>query len=211
MNHRHHAHRAVRAVAATAVVLAAVACGSGSDAPPSGSTTPTVDPARAPAIASWTTVGGVVVPLGSIDGPTSDPGRPFTGYSHTPQGAALAAIAQSVQLSTAADDRWTTVLAAVTVPGPGRDTYAANRALVTVSGTDPATAPEILGYTITDYTDTAADVSVVQRFPDSSLAASNTTVRYTGSDWKLSLDTGGAVTALGAEPADMVALDGVGR
>lgn len=210
MNRPHHVRHAAAAVAAAAVTLTVLsACSSdpATEAPPVDAA-PALDPSRAPEIASWTTVGGISVPLGAVDGPTSDPGSPFTGYSHTPQGAALAAIGQSVQLTVAPDGQWSTILPAVTAPGPGRDAYAANRALVSVSGTDPAAVPEIVGYTISDYNDTAADVAVVQRFPDASLAASQTAVVFTAGDWKLALPAGGgAVTALEAAPAAMVALD----
>ncbi|MBY6438170.1 hypothetical protein HQ602_17495 [Rhodococcus kroppenstedtii] len=215
MNRPNNVRRAVVAAAATAATLIALpGCGSDTAArDPAVDAAPAADPTRAPEIASWATVGGIAVPLGAVDGPTSDPGRPFTGFTHTPQGAALAAISQSVQLSVATDGQWSTILPAVTAPGPGRDAYAAHRALVSVSGTDPAVVPDIVGYRITDYTDTAADVSVVQRFPDDSLAASRTAVVFTGGDWKLDLPTGGgtAVTALDAEPAEMVALDRPGR
>ncbi|MFW0873017.1 hypothetical protein [Rhodococcoides corynebacterioides] len=214
MNRPNNVRRVGVAAAAAAALIALPGCGSDTSAEdPAVDAAPAADPTRAPEIASWATVGGIAVPLGAVDGPTSDPGRPFTGFTHTPQGAALAAISQSVQLSVATDGQWSTILPAVTAPGPGRDAYAAHRALVSVSGTDPAVVPDIVGYRITDYTDTAADVSVVQRFPDDSLAASRTTVVFTGSDWKLDLPTGGgtAVTALDAEPAEMVALDRPGR
>lgn len=215
IRHTGRLRRTAAAVAAAAVTLTiASACSSdpATEAPPVDAAAPALDPSRAPEISSWTTVGGISVPLGAVDGPTSDPGSPFTGYSHTPQGAALAAIGQSVQLTVAPDGQWSTILPAVTAPGPGRDAYAANRALVSVSGTDPAAVPEIVGYTVTDYTDSAADVAVVQRFPDASLAASQTAVMFTAGDWKLALPAGGgAVTALEAAPAGMVTLDRPGR
>ena len=44
-------------------------------------------------------------------------------------------------------------------PGAGRDAYAANRALVQITGTDSAVAPKIIGYTRPDYRPDAAPVS----------------------------------------------------
>jgi hypothetical protein len=219
------ARTAAAMMSAAAVVMLAAACGSDDPAPTETADGPAaVDVSRPPAIASWATFGGIGVPLGADDGPTSTPGEPLTGFTHTPQGAALAAIGQSVQLSTATDAAWSTVLPVVTVPGAGRDAYAANRALVQITGTDSAVAPKIIGYTLPDYSPDAATVSIVQRFPDTSLAAVAAQVTWSGGDWKLALPdpqreqfpqdyvsaevAGNPVTALDEVPADMVALDG---
>ncbi|MFD4268148.1 hypothetical protein [Rhodococcus sp. NPDC058481] len=192
----------VAAAAVASVVL--VGCG-GSEGSPDAQTASTTTP---PKIGSWTDVNGIHVPLGSTDGPTDR----YTGFSRTPQGAALAAINQSVQLSTATDKQWDEVLPAVSAPGPGRDMYAANRALLSITEpVDKTVAPEILGYTITEYSDDQAKVDVVQRFPDDSLAAAHTTVVWVGEDWKLDLPTaedGAGATELTEKPADLVDLEG---
>jgi hypothetical protein len=155
---------------------------------------------------------GVMVPFGVTDGPKSGAWEPLTGFSHTPQGAALAAIGQSVQLSTSADQSWPKVLSIVAASGEGRDAFAVNRSLISSSGTvDPAVVPSIVGYTFADYTDTAAAVDIVQRFPDESLASTRTNVVWVGSDWKLDLPTAeeaARVTALTGLPKDMVDLEG---
>ena len=197
-------------VAAAAAALLVTGCG---DSPEdtAGTAPPAPSVSDAPAIKGWSRVHGVLVPLGTTDGPTSGAGEPFTGYTHTPQGAALAAIDESVQLSTAPDNSWSRVLSVVAASGPGRDQFAVNRALVSASDSiDPAVAPSIVGYVFTDYTDARATLDIVQRFPDASLAAARTTVVWVGTDWKLDLPTSSStspVTALTEIPSAMVDLE----
>ncbi|MHC3370854.1 hypothetical protein AAI421_28245 (plasmid) [Rhodococcus aetherivorans] len=189
--------------ALVAVALVATSCG-GSHTPESELSI--TDP---PQINRWITVGGIEVPIGTTDGPSNGEWAPFAGFSHTPQGAALAAITQSVQLATASDRAWPQVLAGVAAPGEGRDLYAAHRALVEFSGTDPEMVPTIVGYTIADYSDTAATVDVVQRFSDNSLASSTTQVVRIDDDWQLNLpnDDTATITALDALPSELVDLE----
>ncbi|AXY49332.1 putative lipoprotein (plasmid) [Rhodococcus ruber] len=186
-----------------AVALVAVSC-AGSD---TGETTVSLtDP---PQISRWVTVGGIEVPIGTTDGPSNGEWEPFAGFSHTPQGAALAAITQSVQLATASDRTWPQVLSGVAAPGQGRDLYAAHRALVEFSGTDPEMVPTIVGYTVADYSDTAVTVAVVQRFSDDSLASATTRVVWLDGDWRLHLpsDDTATLTALDALPPELVDLE----
>ena len=166
----------------------------------------------APEIATWSNVNGIQIPIGKTDGPKTSSWEPFTGFSHSPQGAALAAITQSVQLSTASDTSWPKVLPVVAAAGEGRDAFAVNRALITATGSiDPSVAPSILGYRFENYSDDNASVEVVQRFPDDSLASTRTTVVWVETDWKLDLPT--VENAIGAKeltelPSDMVDLEG---
>ncbi|WP_416063828.1 hypothetical protein [Rhodococcus indonesiensis] len=189
--------------AVVAVALVATSCG-GSDT--GESPVSLTDP---PQIARWVTVGGIEVPIGTTDGPRGGEWEPFAGFSHTPQGAALAAITQSVQLATASDRTWPTILSGVAAPGEGRDLYAAHRSLVEMSGTDPEMVPTIVGYTVVDYSDTAATVDVVQRFSDDSLASATTQVVWIDSDWRLHLpsDTAATITALDGVPSELVDLE----
>lgn len=196
-------------VLVAAAALALTGCGSSGDSPQEIAEASITDP---PVIASWSDVNGVRVPLGATDGPATGAWAPFTGFSHTPQGAGLAAITQSVQLSTATDNSWAKALSVLTAPGGGRDEYAANRALISVTGpVDPAVAPTIVGYVVADYSDTAAAIDVVQRFPDNSLASTRSTVVWVGDDWKLDLPTpeqAVPATVLTELPADVIDLEG---
>ncbi|MBP2214717.1 hypothetical protein JOJ87_005129 [Rhodococcus ruber] len=190
--------------AVVAVALVAVSCG-GTDTGESP-----VSLTEPPQISRWVTVGGIEVPIGTTDGPRGGEWEPFAGFSHTPQGAALAAITQSVQLATASDRTWSRILSGVAAPGEGRDLYAAHRALVEFSGTDPEMVPTIVGYTLGDYTDTAATVDVVQRFSDDSLASATTQVVWIDGDWQLNLPSDGetaTITALDGVPSGLVDLE----
>lgn len=198
--------RAWVSVVAAAVVLAG--CGSS----PEENDAAEISLTAAPEISSWSSLNGILIPIGVADGPRSGIWEPLTGFSRTPQGAALAAIGQSVQLSTASDSSWSKVLPVVAAAGEGRDAFAVNRALITATGSiDPAVAPTILGYRFDSYSDTNAAVDVVQRFPDDSLASTRTNVVWVETDWKLDLPTPG--NAVGAKeltelPSDMVDLEG---
>lgn len=189
-----------RLLALAALAAAALAAGCGAPDPHPADTTEAARPlTQEPVIAHWASLQGVLVPLGAQDGPTSTPPAPLTGFSHTPQGAALAAITQSVQLSTAPDAQWAGILSAVAAPGEGRDTYAAHRALLSVTAAvDPQAAPTITGYAITGYSTNAADVDIVQRFPDHSRAVSRSRVVWTGQDWQLDLPLPGEATPVRA-------------
>lgn len=186
-----------------AVALVAVSCGD------SETTETAVSITEPPQITRWVTVGGIEVPIGTTDGPRGGEWEPFAGFSHTPQGAALAAITQSVQLATASDRTWPQILSGVAAPGEGRDLYAAHRGLVEFSGTDPEMVPTIVGYTVADYSDTAATVDVVQRFSDDSLASATTQVVWIDGDWRLNLpsDTAATITALDGVPSELVNLE----
>ena len=200
--------RALACVSVVAAALVLAGCGSS----PEENDVPEVSLTAAPEISSWSSLNGILVPIGVSDGPSSGIWEPITGFSHTPQGAALAAIDQSVQLSTASDSSWAKVLPVVAAAGEGRDAFAVNRALITATGSiDAAVAPTILGYRFDSYSATNAAVDVVQRFPDDSLASTRTNVVWVESDWKLDLPT--PENAVGAKelteiPSDMVNLEG---
>lgn len=193
---------------AAVVAVALVTAGCGGTETIEEQSTPSVT--EVPDIARWSSLHGVLVPIGESDGPSNREWEPFAGFSHTPQGAALAAIAQSVQLATASDNAWTDILAGVAAPGEGRDMYAANRALVSVSGLDQEAIPEIVGYTIASYNDSAATVNVVQRFSDESLASASTPVVWIEEDWRLELpvENAATITALDELPSDLINLEG---
>ncbi|MCW4356154.1 hypothetical protein ONR57_22875 [Hoyosella sp. YIM 151337] len=196
-----------RLIAVAAVCMSVAACSSAPDSDPE----PQVQALGvAPVIAQWRDVQGIEVPLGADDGPSSGPYEPFTGFTHTPQGAALAAITQSVQVSTAVDSQWPKILSTVAAPGAGRDLYAAHRALVSVSErVDADVAPDIIGYQWRSYEPDRAEVNVVQKYPDDSLGANRVVVVWNGQDWQLDLPAPGedrAALALAAIPDDTVRL-----
>ncbi len=190
--------------AMVAVALVATSCG-GSHTPPESELSIT-DP---PQINRWITVGGIEVPIGTTDGPSNGEWEPFAGFSHTPQGAALAAITQSVQLSTASDRTWPRSWPVSPHPAKAATCTPPTAPWWRFREPTPEMVPTIVGYTIDDYSDTAATVSVVQRFSDDSLASSTTQVVWVDDDWRLNLpsETAATITALDEVPSELVNLE----
>ncbi|WP_143695171.1 hypothetical protein [Williamsia sp. 1135] len=165
-----------------AVTMAACGSDSGSDEP-SAATDTTAPPAQV----TWVSWQGARLPVSATDGPAKVTGDLATGYSNTPQGAALAAFQGTIRLSLAPDESWAQVANKLVAPGTGRDTYAVNRALVSVSGPAPqGTAPIVRGYKFTSYSPQRADVSLAVE-QDGTLAAAQQTVVWTGADWRVLL------------------------
>lgn len=201
--------RIFTALAATATILLAAACGSGNDDPALQQGESTPDLAAAPADLHWRTVGGVSIPVSSVDGPTTTNGTARSGYSQSPQGAVLAAINGQTALAVAGDRVWPEVVNTVTAPGPGRDEFAAARAGVTVSGSVPSDkAPTFVGFEVTDYQSEplSAAVSIAQRLggENGSLYSYPVALQWIADDWRIVLPT----TQENVDAAELDSLDG---
>ncbi|MET9490030.1 hypothetical protein [Nocardia sp. NPDC006630] len=180
-------------LAATAVITTAVA-GCGSATHHEAAPTPPPDPGRAPAQVQWKSWQGVQLPYSSVDGPATVSGA-ATGYSHSPQGAAIAAIQDSLRTSLSPDSLWSQVAAKSLVTGPGKDAFVLARAQFSITGpADPRIAPAVVGYHFTTYTPGRAEIALYTRFPDKSLAAYHHVMTWTGGDWRLVLPDPGAKT-----------------
>lgn len=211
MSHTRIHDRTRRASALLTVLLAALlvsACGGGGSDTAEPTQAPP-DPARPPASVRWESWQGIKLPVGAKDGPAKTTTGAATGYSRTPQGAALAAIQHSVRIATAPDSSWATISRAVLADGPGKNEFVLNRALVKVLRVDAATAPRIAGYKVTAWSDTRAEVTVYTTYPDDSVLASQTAVTWVYKDWQLVVPTEAAKTnfAIPHVPADAVALE----
>ncbi|MGU3438156.1 hypothetical protein ACNHUS_34750 [Actinomycetes bacterium M1A6_2h] len=188
------ASRTLRLAATVATVLVLAACGSGNDdAPITFAETAAPDLRSAPAELTWREVAGVSVPVSRVDGPDTGTSVNRSGYTHTPQGAVLAAINGQTALAVADDRSWPDVVNTVTAPGPGRDEFAAARAAVTVSGSVPATAaPTFVGFEVTDYRADAltASVSVAQTIgAGTELFSYPVALQWISDDWRIVLPT----------------------
>lgn len=198
--------RALRTLVAAGMVAAVVAgCSSGDDHEQAPEAAP-IDVAAAPADLTWRSVGGLTVPSSTDDGPVTM--SPPEGYSHTPQGAALAAAHGQAALATASDDHWAETVRTVTAPGPGRDEFATARAMMSVSGSvSEQDAATFVGFNITEYSDEAAIVLLATRTPEhdgeSLLTAYPVQMAWTGGDWKLVLPQ----QADGIDAAEIDSLD----
>lgn len=180
--------RALAAVTAAMLLAASTACSNDEQAE-----APAVDVSSAPADLTWRTVAGLEVPTSRADGPAKT--SPPQGYSHTPQGAALAAANGQVALATAPDAIWPDVVRTVTTPGPGRDQWAQARTLMSVSGSvDSEVAATFSGFKVADYSDEKAIVLVATSTPlaeeaEPLLTAYPVQLAWAGGDWKLVLPT----------------------
>lgn len=202
--------RARDAIAATlaAAVLALTGC-SGSSEESAAPTSTAPDPARPPASVHWESWQGIKLPVSAKDGPLKTATGAATGYSRSPQGAALAAIQHSVRIATAPDSSWATIARLSLADGPGKDEFVMNRALVSVTKVDAATAPRITGYKVTEFSPDRAQVLVFTSYPDNSVLATQTVVTWVYKDWRLvvpeqATKTNTAVTQV---PADAVHLE----
>lgn len=206
-------------VAVVAVVLVVTLTrGGGNPAPSDGSTaapTATVDPsagqasssgaaeyATAPPVSvTFSDVGGLQLPFSPVDGPTRVSGPIAAGYSHTPQGAALAAVQIGSRL----------------VYGPGYAQIIAAQSMATAPEQAQFTAardgraqltPDDLrslihaaaGFQITSYTPDRAVVRVAYPHPSTNdYRAAPVLVQWTDGDWKFgdnSDSTGDTLTTL---------------
>ncbi|WP_280217688.1 hypothetical protein [Nocardia neocaledoniensis] len=162
----------------------------------------------APTGLSWRTYQGIDLPI-AMQGPRVIDGATATDFDRSPAGAALAAIHTTVRMSVAPDAQWAAVGHRMIAPGPARDAWATARAQVSI--TTPATdaVPRLLGYVITAYTDTEAQVQTFSRYPDNSTTRNSATVIWAADGWRVRLPgavTESPVTAVESVPADMVAL-----
>ncbi|OZC62817.1 hypothetical protein CH267_00210 [Rhodococcus sp. 06-621-2] len=213
--HRSHT-RAARWLAAAAIAgLVVGGCGSAENEPtvdsPQGAVT-APDLTSPPSNVRWQDYQGIALPVAD-QGPDNNSGAgPVSGFAHTPQGAVLAAVQQSVRVSVAPDHQWPAVLGAAAAPGESRDSFAINRQLLSIIAPPVAEErPAITGYTITDYTDNGARVTIFTTFPDDSIAASDTDVIWSGDDWRLLLpdaaDTSVRVRSVTDIPSGVITLE----
>ncbi|NKY88889.1 hypothetical protein [Nocardia veterana] len=175
--------RAIGALLAAAALLSG--CG-GSDhgARPAGA--PTADPNRPPSGLHWEKWQEALLPYGD-DGPKHVESDAATGFSDTPQGAALAAMQHAYRSTNAPDSTWYTVAARVLVANPGKDAWVTTRALYSVKAVDPSAVQRYIGYQITSWTKDRAAITLYTSYPDGSLLATDTVVTWIGGDWRLQL------------------------
>ncbi|MBF6382775.1 hypothetical protein IU444_01385 [Nocardia farcinica] len=169
------------------------------------------DLGSAPTEVRWQSYRGVALPH-TAQGPDSEADGAATGFAQSPPGAAVAAITHTVRLSLAPDGVWPAVLAREVVPGPARDAWAVDRVHLSITGpADPASAPRLLGYRITEYTAQRSAVDVYTTYADGSTAVHHTVVEWFAGDWRLRLPdletTARPTEAVAAPPGDIVTLE----
>lgn len=177
----------VAIVAATMAVLLA-GCGSDSSGDNTAGEPTVVNTSAAPSQVTWEKWQGVMLPVSAEDGPKKVAGDVASGYSATPQGAVLAAVQGVTRLRLAPDSSWPRVANTVAAPGLGRDAYAVNRAMITITGPVPEGAASTLrGFRVVEYTSERAVIELATEQPDATLVATTHTLLWSGNDWKLEL------------------------
>ncbi|PXX53892.1 hypothetical protein DFR70_12613 [Nocardia tenerifensis] len=143
----------------------------------------------APQGMSWQRVDGVPLPFTASDGPTRIDGAVAAGYSHTPQGAVVAALQISMRILYSPD--YARVLDAQAVLS------AADRAkILTARAAQPRLDPAIVqastvapaGFKIGDYTGDAATVYYAYPRPSGSYRIARQAVVWRDGDWRYSSD-----------------------
>ncbi|WP_446047473.1 hypothetical protein [Streptomyces olivaceus] len=161
------------------------ASGGGDASCPEAADQPQDVPASAPKGVTWTLYGSVALPVSKTAGPAVAGQSIARCYARTPVGALLASSQISVRYLAAED--WLEVARTQTV-GAGRDAYIADRTKA------ERTAPpdgeggaygQIAGFKFVTYSETAAVIQTVWRFPDGRMQAATTTVLWQDGDWRL--------------------------
>lgn len=133
--------------------------------------------------ASWSPgPAGLIVPKGP-DGPTESQPVPH-GFSHTPQGAVLAAITAQSWMAGADDQVWPQVAEYLLEPGIGRDQWAQSRGLVTVKGTVDKPA-RFVAFKFSEYSNEKAVVVLATQWPDGMLTAYPVQLSATSGQWRV--------------------------
>lgn len=177
-----HLIRTAGAAVMAGIVLAG--CGSGGEeSDTAAKTAPTI---------TWDESAGITLPVSPQAGPESRSPVP-SGYEQSPLGAALAAIHGEAALATASDSRWSEVVNTVAVPGPGRDEFAAARAVVSIKGGQQTDhPPAFVGYRVRSYRDqvdpmTAAVDVLTKPAGQEQLYTYPVAMAWEGDDWRIVL------------------------
>ena len=195
--HRHTSDNAPTPDAVTATATSPVASPPANPAPvDAGSLT------SPPTGVTWQTFRGLALPVSPSAGPAHRDGPVLHGYARTPAGALIAAAQISARYLITSGDGWRQVLAEQVMPGPGREAFTVMRAGLSdqVPGAGFA---QFAGFKFLAYTPDLAVLSLANRAPAGTLTVTNTTVHWSGGDWKVEIAPSGL-----AQPQAVGDLDG---
>ncbi|GAA2606623.1 MULTISPECIES: hypothetical protein [Streptomyces] len=148
-------------------------------------------PKNPPTGITWHMVGLVRVPVSAEAGPTRMDEELWWCFAHTPLGAVLAAHTITSEIS---EKHWRTVLDRQIVAGRGRDVFEFMREIEpdTVRGSAGESVAKAAGFSVTSYSDSAAEVELLMR-TSSGYTASTFSMRWNGGDWKVLPSPNGAL------------------
>ncbi|GAA2695623.1 hypothetical protein ACFY9G_35985 [Streptomyces anthocyanicus] len=139
----------------------------------------------------WRMLGLVRVPVSAEAGPTRMDGGVWWCFAHTPLGAVMAA---HIITSEVTEKHWRSVVDRQIVAGQGRDIFKFTRAIEPdiIRGSASNSVATPAGFTVTSYTDSAAEVKLLLR-TSSGYAGSTFDLRWSGGDWRLLPSSDGAL------------------
>lgn len=198
-------HRRGLGVLASVLAASALLVGCGSDDDNDTDTAP--DLTAPPTNVTWSSLSadqGIYVPVAD-EGPNSvGTYGDASEFDHSPVGAGMAAMNGPLRVSQAPEQGWQDAIKAAIAPGEARDELLTNRApLEKVDGeVNEEFVPTLRGWTIDDYADDEATVTVFSSYKDDSLGSTTYTLKWLAEDWMVELP--GEVKAVDALPSEMV-------
>lgn len=155
------------------------------------STPATIDLTAAPAQLEWKLIDGVRLPYSKIDGPAKVSGSLATGYSHTPQGAVVAAWQISSRLAVSTD--YERVMA-TQVRGTESERTQVRQEVAEVRNLTPdqfsARFKQPIGFQIVSYDPTFAQIYFAVQSPTGGYDFVARAVLWNGKDWQYQLVSG---------------------
>ncbi|GAB3866878.1 hypothetical protein GCM10029963_79950 [Micromonospora andamanensis] len=157
---------------------------------------PTVVPTTPPTGVRWELVGPMAVPVSDTAGPTQTTDTTASGFTHTPEGALIAAAQIMVRSSHALGrQRWEPTIEQQFVPSGDRDRLLAELRAVASEPTDPGSLSQIAGFSYQSYTPDTAVIGLVLRAPAASASRYHVlslTLLWRGGDWRMQAPPGGS-------------------
>jgi hypothetical protein len=151
-------------------------------------------PVSAPKGITWALFQGVALPSSRTSGPARVAGPVHAGYAHTPVGALLAAQQVGARYLISPGAAWRRVVEQQVLPGVGRDAFVNARSEVSTTDVPAGTYGQTAGFRFVTYSQDAAVIQFVSRFPNGTLQVTTTTVRWSQGDWKLELQPDGGTS-----------------
>lgn len=166
---------------------------------------PTAVPTTAPAGVRWELVGSLPVPVSTTAGPSRVNGTTASGFTHTPDGALIAA-AQVLMRSSLGEEYWEPTIKGQFVPSEDRDRLLAQMSSVDTSDVDPGSLSQIAGYQYQSYTPDTAVIGLVLRAPSAGSPQYHIlslTLLWRDGDWRMQAPPGGSWISVNRRTNDL--------
>ena len=166
---------------------------------------PTEVPTTAPQAVRWELVGSLPVPVSTTAGPTRVSGTTASGFTHTPDGALIAA-AQILMRSSLGREYWEPTIKEQFVPSSDRDRLLAQMSTVGTDDVDPGSLSQIAGYQYQSYTPDTAVIGLVLRAPSAGTPQYHIlslTLLWRDGDWRMQAPPGGAWISVNRRTNDL--------